>query len=433
MFGSVPTSPKSIEAYRPIIGDERVEEILGLARQLRGARVLHVNATAFGGGVAEILATLVPLMSDLGLQADWQVIRGADEFFNVTKAMHNSLQGMLLEWTPQMREIWTRYNLQNADAFDEDYDFVVIHDPQPAGMLSMATQRLGRRPSGKWVWRCHIDLTDSQVDVWDLLHPYLEPFDAAMFTMPEYVKDDLLSPLLFAIPPAIDPLSPKNVPLPEAVARDILARYGVDPDRPMICQISRFDPWKDPLGVIDAYRALKHDFPDLQLVLVASMASDDPEGWAWYERTVRRAGEDYDIHILSNLNGVGNVEVNAFQAIAKVVIQKSVREGFGLVVSEALWKGRPVVAGNVGGIPLQILYGRTGYLVNTTAECVNRTQHLLQHPDVADRMGADGLEHVRENFLITRYLRDYLAIFNTLAGNIASDRSPARLLMRAER
>lgn len=431
MFGSVPTTPKSIEAYRPIIGDARVEEILQLAAQLRGARVLHVNATAFGGGVAEILATLVPLMTDLGLEADWQVIRGSDEFFNVTKAMHNSLQGMLLEWTPQMREIWTRYNQQNADMFDEDYDFVVIHDPQPAGMLAMTAGRLGRRPAGKWVWRCHIDLTDSQVDVWDLLHPYLEPYDAAIFTMAEYVKDDLVQPLLFTIPPAIDPLSPKNVPLPENVGRDILQRYGVDPDRPLISQISRFDPWKDPLGVIDVYRALKPEQPNLQLVLIASMASDDPEGWAWYERTVRRAGEDYDIHILSNLNGVGNVEVNAFQSLAKVVIQKSVREGFGLVVSEALWKGRPVVAGNVGGIPLQILYGRTGYLVNTTAECINRTGYLLQHPDVADRMGAEGREHVRENFLITRYLRDYLAIFNTLAGKVEAAKSPARLLTRA--
>jgi trehalose synthase len=433
MFGSVPTTPKSIEAYRRVIGDERVEEILRLANQIKGARVLHINATAFGGGVAEILATLVPLMSDLGLQADWQVIRGADEFFNVTKAMHNSLQGMFIEWTPQMREIWTRYNQQNADMFDEDYDFVVIHDPQPAGMLGMVQQRLGKRPAGKWVWRCHIDLTESQIDVWDLLHPYLEPYDAAIFTMAEYVKDDLLSPLLFTIPPAIDPLSPKNVPLPPHVGRDILERYGVNPDRPFICQISRFDPWKDPLGVIDVYRALKQDMPDLQLVLVASMASDDPEGWAWYERTVRRAGEDYDIHILSNLNGVGNVEVNAFQSLAKVVIQKSVREGFGLVVSEALWKGRPVVAGNVGGIPLQILYGRTGYLVNTTAECINRVHHLLHHPEIADRMGAVGREHVRENFLITRYLRDYLAIFNTLAGNVSPEQSPARLLTRAAR
>jgi trehalose synthase len=420
MLGNVPVAPKSIESYRPIIGDDRVEEILRLAEPLRGARVLHVNATAFGGGVAEILSTLVPLMLDLGLKTEWQVIRGADEFFNVTKAMHNSLQGMLLEWTPQMREIWTRYNQMNADAFDEEYDYVVIHDPQPAAMLAQVSQRLGHPPAGKWVWRCHIDLTDAQPEVWDLLHPYIERYDGAIFTMPEYAKDDLRHPRVFTVPPAIDPLSPKNVELSHSTADEILRRYDVDPQRPTIVQVSRFDPWKDPLGVIDVYRSLKGDFPDLQLVLIASMAHDDPEGWAWYERTVRRSGEDYDIHILSNLNGVGNVEVNAFQAHANVVIQKSVREGFGLVVSEALWKGRPVVAGNVGGIPLQILYGKTGYLVNTTAECVNRVHHLLRHPRTADRMGAAGREHVREHFLLTRYLRDYLTIFNTLDGRMSA-------------
>lgn len=417
MFGTVPVTPKSIEAYRSIIGDARVEEIVRLADSLKGARVLHVNATAFGGGVAEILTTLVPLMTDLGLRAEWQVIRGAEEFYNVTKSMHNSLQGMLLEWTPQMRDIWVRYNHMNADAFDEDYDFVVMHDPQPAAILNQVTQRLGHPPAGKWLWRCHIDLTEAQPEVWDLLHPYLERYDAAIFTMPEYVKDGLRQPQIYTVPPAIDPLSPKNVELSPSTIDEILTRYGVDPKQPIILQVSRFDPWKDPLGVIDVYRALKADFRGLQLVLIASMAHDDPEGWAWYERIVRRAGEDYDIHILSNLNGAGNLEVNAFQARADVVIQKSVREGFGLVVSEALWKGRPVVAGNVGGIPLQILYGRTGYLVNTTAECTNRVHYLLKHPNVANRMGAVGREHVREHFLITRYLRDYLSIFNSLAGH----------------
>jgi trehalose synthase len=414
-----------------VIGEARVEELRRLAEPLRGARVLHVNATAFGGGVAEILATLVPLMQDLGLQADWQVMRGAEEFYNVTKAMHNSLQGMLLEWTPQMREIWLRYNQMNADLFDEEYDFVVIHDPQPAGMLGMLQQRLGQRPAGTWLWRCHIDMTDAQPEVWDLIHPYVEAYDGAIFTMDEYVHDSLTQPKVYAVPPAIDPLSPKNVELSTSTAEEILTRYGVDPRRPQILQVSRFDPWKDPLGVIDAYRALKQDFPDLQLILVASMASDDPEGWAWYERTVRRAGEDYDIHILSNLNGVGNVEVNAFQRCAEVVIQKSVREGFGLVVSEALWKGRPVVAGNVGGIPLQILYGKTGYLVNTTLECINRVAYLLRNPEVARRMGEAGREHVREHFLITRYLRDYLAIFGSLQGHLPAAENPVRPLVRS--
>jgi len=416
VLGSVPTTPKSIEAYRPIIGDERTQEILDLASRLRGARVLHVNATAFGGGVAEILATLIPLMNDVGLDADWQVIRGADEFFNVTKAIHNSLQGMYYDWTPAMRETWLSYNRMNADLFDESYDYVVIHDPQPAAIPTFIEERTGRR-GGKWVWRCHIDLTDAQAQVWDMLRPHVERYDGAIFTLADYVKDDLRGPAIFCVPPAIDPLSPKNVDLPPETVDEILARYGVDPHRPMVTQISRFDPWKDPLGVIDVYRAAKREFPDLQLVMIASMASDDPEGWAWYERTVRRAGEDFDIHILSNLNGVGNVEVNAFQRAARVVIQKSVREGFGLVVSEALWKGRPVVAGNVGGIPLQIVNGKTGFLVHTVEECVEKLLFLLRHQGEADCMGAQGVAYVRDNFLTTRYLRDYLNIFCQLSGS----------------
>ncbi len=420
MLGSVPTTQKSIEAYRAIIGDERTEEMLRLGRRLRGTRVLHVNATAFGGGVAEILGTLVPLMNDVGLEADWQVIKGADEFFNVTKAMHNSLQGMYYDWTPEMRETWLRYNRLNADLFDESYDFVVIHDPQPAAIPTFLEERTGRR-DGKWIWRCHIDLTDAQVQVWDFLRPHVEKYDGAIFTLPEYVKGDLRGPVVFSVPPAIDPLSPKNVDLPVEMADGILQRYGVDPKRPMITQISRFDPWKDPLGVIDVYRAAKAEFPDLQLVMVASMAGDDPEGWDWYERTVRRAGEDFDIHILSNLNGVGNIEVNAFQRSARVVIQKSVREGFGLVVSEALWKGRPVVAGNVGGIPLQIVNGETGFLVSSAKECVEKLLFLLHHREEADRMGVTGIEFVRDNFLTTRYLRDYLNIFCQLSGLALED------------
>jgi trehalose synthase len=415
VLGSVPTTPKSIEAYRAVIGDERMEEIFGLAQKLRGARVLHVNATAFGGGVAEILATLIPLMNDVGLDADWQVIRGADEFFNVTKAMHNSLQGMYYDWTPAMREIWLSYNRMNSEAFDESYDYVVMHDPQPAAIPTFLEERIGRR-DGKWIWRCHIDLTDAQAQVWDILRPHVERYDGAIFTLPDYVKDDLNGPEIFSVPPAIDPLSPKNVELSPETVDEILSRYGVDPQRPMVTQISRFDPWKDPLGVIDVYRVAKREFPDLQLVMIASMASDDPEGWSWYERTVRRAGEDFDIHVLSNLNGVGNVEVNAFQRAARVVIQKSLREGFGLVVSEALWKGRPVVAGNVGGIPLQIDDGKTGFLVNTADECAEKLLYLLRNREVADQMGSLGVEYVRDRFLTTRYLRDYLRIFCQLSG-----------------
>ena len=416
MLGSTSTTPKALQDYAPLVGEECIREIRELAEPLAGARVLHLNATAFGGGVAEILGSLVPLMNDVGLQADWQVIKGSEEFFRVTKTMHNALQGMLIDWTPQTREVWLHNNLLNAQLFDEEYDFVVVHDPQPAGVLAFSTELRGRHPGGHWLWRCHIDLTQAQVQVWDTLRPHLEGYDGLIFTLADYVKEELDGPRTFVVPPAIDPLSAKNADLPQDVQRDILARYGIDPADPLLVQVSRFDPWKDPLGVIEVYRAVKRELAGLHLVLVASMAHDDPEGWAWYERTVRRAGDDYDIHILSNLNGVGNVEVNALQRAANVVIQKSVREGFGLVVSEALWKGRPVVAGHVGGIPLQIVNGKTGYLANTVEECALRVLSLLKNPRRAQRMGHAGREFVRDNFLITRYLRDYLRVFRALKG-----------------
>lgn len=415
MLGSVPVTPKAIDEYRAVVGDEQIDEIVRIARSLAGARVLHVNATSFGGGVAEILMTLVPLMNDLGLEADWQVIHGTDDFFRVTKNMHNNLQGMDVGWTPHMEQIWLENNRLNAENFGDGYDYVVVHDPQPAALLSHLREAGSGRANGKWVWRCHIDLTDSRPDVWSFLKGHVHHFDGAIFTAQAYVKQDLNGPQVFIVPPAIDPLSPKNVDLPGETHSQILQRYGVDENRPFMCQVSRFDPWKNPLAVIEVYRMLKRDIPDLQLVLVASMASDDPEGWSWYERTVRRAGEDYDIHILTNLNGVGNVEVNAFQR-AQVVVQKSSREGFGLVVSEALWKGRPVVADRVGGIPMQLEHGKTGYLVESVEETVQYISKLLNDAPLADRMGAAGREFVREHFLITRYLRDYLSIFRTLGG-----------------
>ncbi len=426
MFTSVPTTPKSLQHYRPIIGDERVDELHQLAAPLRGSRVLHFSSTAFGGGVAELLNTLVPLMQDVGLRADWQVMHGADEFFAVTKAIHNGLQGMFIPWTPEMRDTWLKYNEMNAGYFDGEYDFVVVHDPQPAGLLHFL-QAAGKLTSRRirWIWRCHIDLTEALPDVWDFLRPYLEPFDLAIFTKQEYAKPDLGHPRIVISAPAVDPLSPKNMEISEDTIAEVLKRYGLDPNRPMMLQVSRFDPFKDPLGVVDVYRMVKEQEPRLQLLMVASMASDDPEGWSYFERTARRAGEDYDIHLLSNLNGVGNVEVNAFQRAADVVVQKSLREGFGLVISEALWKGVPVVAGNVGGIPLQIIDGRTGFLINTLPECADRVLYLIRSPEVAERMGKAGREHVRENFLITRYLRDYLRFLGELASGRQASSPPA--------
>lgn len=416
MLHQVPVSPKSLSAYRPVAGEEAVERILALAEPLRGARVVHINATAYGGGVAEILQTLVPLMRDAGLEAEWQVIEGADEFFTVTKAMHNGLQGMEVPFTEEMQAIWRRYNQLNAERFEGEYDFVVVHDPQPAGLCFYTGGRNGRH----WIWRCHIDTSAPNPAFWEFLVPYLNVYEAGIFTMREYVGPGLRFPHLAIIAPTIDPLSPKNRSMSPEEARQVAARFGVDPNRPLIVQVSRFDPWKDPLGVIDAYRLVKQQVPEVQLALVGAMAADDPEGWFYYDKTLRHAGEDSDIYVLHNFHGVGNEEVNAFQTAADVVVQKSLREGFGLVVAEALWKAKPVVGGRAGGIPLQVIDGQTGFLVESVKACAEKVLYLLQRPEERARMGQAGREHVRRHFLVTRLLADYLSLFHTLEESTTS-------------
>ncbi len=410
MHEPVPIPPRSLEALRPVAGDEAVETLRELAAPLRGLRVLHVNATAFGGGVAEILATHIPLLRDLGLEAEWRVIHGDDAFFRVTKAMHNGLQGMELPFTPEMQAIWQEGNCRNATSMEGDYDAIFIHDPQPAGIPSLRERRGARL----WIWRCHIDTSAPNPAFWSFLLPYLSVYDAAIFTMAEYVGPGFPASRVAIIPPTIDPLSPKNAPMEADEARAIVARFGVDVRRPLLLQVSRFDPWKDPLGVIDAYRRVKRERPEVQLALVGSMAHDDPEGWFYYDRTLRHAGEDPDLHVLHNFHGVGAWEVNAFQRSADVVIQKSLREGFGLTVTEALWKGKPVIGGRVGGIPLQVLDGETGYLVQSVEECAERALELLAHPERARALGERGREHVRRNFLCTRGLRDELMLLRSL-------------------
>jgi len=416
---SVPVTPRSLDTYTPHAGEAPIARIRELAKPLKGARVLHVNATAFGGGVAEILASFIPLLQDLGIDADWQVIEASPEFFDVTKNMHNAMQGMYIPWNTGMADLWRQTNQQNADLIAdaaEQYDFVVIHDPQPAGVLHYVRERDPNLLGAKWIWRCHLDTTESLPEVWDFVKSFVEPYDAMIFTMEEYVKDFAEGPSLEVIRPAIDPTSTKNSAITPQVIRDVLDRYEIDPDRPIIAQISRFDPWKDPLGVIDVYRILKRSRPDLQLIMVASMADDDPEAWSFYERIVRKAGEDLDIHILTNLNGVGNLEVNTFQSAANVVMQKSIREGFGLVISEALWKGKAFVGSAAGGIPMQLAGGRNGRIANTTEEFAHSIAELLDDPPVREALGTAGKEHVRENFLTTRLLEDHLRLMNRLRG-----------------
>lgn len=412
MLRGVNVGRKALADYHSIVSRELMAEIRALAEPLAGKRVLHVNATAFGGGVSEILFSLVPLMNDVGLQADWKVLFGREEFFHVTKRMHNALQGADVEMTDADRRVFERYNLLNAGGLSEQYDFIVVHDAQPAALRQVAEDQ----ERARWIWRCHIDLSTPNRSVLDFLMPYIEGYDASVFHMAHFIPDDPRVPSPVVMPPAIDPLTPKNMALASEDAAYIVDQFGLDVDRPLMVQVSRFDPWKDPLGVIDAYRAVRETVGGLQLALIGSMATDDPEGWEYFQKTTDYAGDDPDIYILSNLNNVGSVEVNAFQTHADVVVQKSVREGFGLTVTEALWKGRPTVAGNCGGIPLQVVDGQTGWLVSSAEECADRCLTVLTDPETALAMARRGKQHVRHDFLTPRLLRDWLTIFSRLDG-----------------
>jgi trehalose synthase len=404
---------KSLADYRSIIRRHLYDEIEELSDRLNGTRVLHVSSTSFGGGVAEILYTLVPLMRDAGLEAEWGVMFGAEPFFNVTKSFHNALQGADYELSVEDRAIYEEYNRQSAEALresGEEWDVLFIHDPQPALIKHFSG---GLSEKTRWIWRCHIDTSTPNRQVLDYLLPYITDYDAQIFTMREYTPPGVDLPNLTLIPPAIDPLSPKNMALSPDDARYIANQFGVDTNKPFLLQVSRFDPWKDPLGVIDVYRAVKEEVPELQLVLIGSMAHDDPEGWDYWYKTTNYASGDQDIFLFSNLTNVGAIEVNAFQSIADVVIQKSIREGFGLVVSEALWKGRPMVASRAGGIPMQVTAGG-GILVDTIPEAAAACVKLLKDPEFAREMGRRGKEHVREHFLTPRLLRDDLKLFAKL-------------------
>jgi trehalose synthase len=402
---------KSLADYHSIVARELMAEIRELAADVQGLRVCHVNATSFGGGVAEILYSLVPLMNDVGVHADWKVMFGRDEFFTVTKAMHNALQGADRPLSDEERRIFEKYNLLNAGGLTGDYDVVIVHDPQPIGLRGNVPSLDG----AKWIWRCHIDLSTPDPQVLEFLLPMMAGYDLTVFHMAEYVPSGGRIPDSVILPPAIDPLAPKNMALSSDDAAYIVNQFGLDVERPLILQVSRFDPWKDPLGVIDAYRAVKAEVPGVQLALVGSMATDDPEGWEYYHQTVDYAQADPDVYILSNLNNVGGVEVNAFQTQADVVLQKSVREGFGLTVTEALWKARPTVAGNVGGIPLQVLDGETGYLVDSPEACAERVLRVLRDPEAARAMARRGKQHVRHAFLTPRLLRDWLGILRRVS------------------
>ncbi|HEX8714293.1 MAG TPA: glycosyltransferase, partial [Solirubrobacteraceae bacterium] len=364
MLQSVSVGRWSLRSYDDIVPESILEELREQAAALKGARILHINATAYGGGVSELLRSSVPLLRDLGLDVDWQVIGGNPEFFRATKALHNALQGAPASLTPAERDAYMKCTRENAPKLDGGYDFVFVHDPQPAALLSVHG-----RGDARWLWRCHIDTSEPNADAWRFLRPFIADFDAAVFTMAEFVPPDLPAPRVRVIAPAIDPLSPKNLDISTHTADQILDWIGIDLPGRLVTQVSRFDPWKDPFGVIAAYRLVREEVPGLQLALVGSMALDDPEGWEIYRQLTEHAERDPLIHIYTNLTGASNVEVNAFQRLSDVVVQKSIREGFGLVVSESLWKRTPVVAGRAGGIPLQMPEGVGGLLVDSVEEC----------------------------------------------------------------
>lgn len=402
MTEALTTNRIPLEHYAEVVGAGEIEELRALAKPLRYRTIEMINSTAVGGGVAEILNRLVPLAEELDLRIRWEVMKGAEEFFDVTKSFHNALHGEPYHPRPKDFEIFLSYNERNRASLRLDAEFVVIHDPQPAALID------ARRPGlNHWVWRCHIDLSHPNRAVWDFLERFVSRYDAAMFSSPEFSRQLSIPQYLFY--PAIDPLSEKNCPVDPEFTQQVLERYQIDSQRPILTQISRFDRLKDPVGVIRAYRIVKRYF-DCQLVLAGGSASDDPEGALVLKDVLRAADKDPDIKILE-LPAWAPLEVNALQRASTIVVQKSLREGFGLTVSEALWKKKPVVASAVGGIPIQIIHKHTGLLAHSVEGTAYQIRFLLSHPEIATKLGENGHEHVKENFLITQKLKRYLALF----------------------
>jgi trehalose synthase len=401
--------PSLLDRYAEHAGQDAVMQLRQLASLLTGLKVVHVNSTRSGGGVAEILEKLVPLMQELGLDTSWEVIQGNDDFFACTKSFHNALQGKSLRIPDALLRVYEEVNAQNAEKLRpvlEAADVVFIHDPQPAPLLTHCPDR-----RGKWIWRCHIDLSYPHRPVWKYLRRFLVGYDASVFSLDAFAQP--MPHPVFLIPPSIDPLSEKNLPLPEETVLEALQEFNIDPGRPIILQVSRFDRFKDPLGVIHAYQLAKEFVPSLQLVLAGGGAADDPEGDVVLGEVREAAGSDPDIHVLSSGHYTDRT-INALQTGADIVLQKSLREGFGLTVTEAMWKGKPVIGGNTGGIRLQLMNHRTGFLVDTPEGAAMRIRYLLFERQRIGQIGQNARELVRQNFLITRHLREYLTMMVAL-------------------
>ncbi len=401
---AAPPAPKLAD-YEPIIGKSQLDELRFVASALRGKRVKMVNSTAVGGGVAEMLNRLVPLLDELEVKTAWEVITGGNDFFEVTKAFHNALHGGEFTLTQQARDVFMLHTEQNRKRMNFDEDFVVIHDPQPAGLIAS-------KSSGYWVWRCHIDLSHPNQEVWRFLHPMIEQYDAAVFSSPAFARSLAIPQALFY--PCIDPLSEKNKDLDDQYIQEVCDNFGVDRSRAIVTQISRFDRLKDPLGVIQAYKMAKK-YVDFQLVLAGGGASDDPEGAVVLKEVQDAAGDDHDVIILE-LPPWSALEINALQRASTIIVQKSLKEGFGLTVTEGLWKGKPTIASAVGGIPTQVIDKHTGVLVHSVEGCAYQIRYLLTHPEFGAQLGRNGREHVKENFLMTTNARRWVMLFRILSG-----------------
>ncbi|HJO37977.1 MAG: glycosyltransferase [Vicinamibacterales bacterium] len=394
----------SLADYRAIVGPEIIDELKVAADQIKHRRLQHINSTLVGGGVAELLDRMVPLFRELGVETSWDVIKGEATFFEVTKAFHNALHGGTETITEAMLETYRETTAQNLQSVAITGDVVVVHDPQPAGLIEQ------RGDDRRWIWRCHIDVSTPDPKVWGFLKSYVDRYDSSVFSMPEFSQQ--LQIPQFMITPSIDPLSDKNRELPQETIERTLEQYGLDPERPILTQISRFDRLKDPVGVIKAYRLVKRRH-DCQLVLAGGAADDDPEGAEVLKEVNEAADGDADIHVVA-LPPHSDIEINALVRGSTIVLQKSIKEGFGLTVTEALWKRKAVIAGAVGGIKLQILNGITGFLVHSSEGAANRAIELLGDPELRQRLGTNGYLHAKENFLTTRHIRDYLLMILAL-------------------
>jgi len=396
---------RKIDEYRKIVGDEVIDELYMLAEKLKHVSIQNINSTSYGGGVAEMLSAIVPLMQDLGLKVRWDVIWGDKKFFEITKKIHNGLHGVDVVLTKEELEYFIEINEKNEKLLSKTQDIVFIHDPQPIALV-----RKKRKLKNKWIWRCHVDFSTPKKDIWLFLKNFIEKYDASVFSAPRFARKLSIRQVL--ISPSIDPLSDKNKELSPDFIDSVLRRFGIDKEKPIITQISRFDYLKDPIGVIKAYRLVKK-YIDCQLVLAGGGAADDPEGKRVLEDVMSEAASDKDIFVLF-LPPNSHLEINALQRASTVILQKSLKEGFGLTVTEALWKEKPVIASAVGGIPLQIAHKYSGILTYTIEGTAYWIKQLIHEPEYAKRLGKNGKRHVKNNFLITRHIQDYMLLFLSL-------------------